>query len=77
VSRVHRQPPAPTPPRTTAICQFAAQYPDTCEAQTIIISAWNENDEGHWIMPSLHNGTAKLEAVQRGIRAAKAAVGHL
>ena len=34
--------------------------------------AWNENDEGHWVVPSLHGGTAKLEAVQRGVRAAHA-----
>ena len=30
-------------------------------------SAWDEYDEGHWIAPSLLNGTAKLDAVQRAI----------
>lgn len=34
------------------------------------VSAWNEHDEGHWICPSLRNGTAKLRAIQAGILAA-------
>ena len=35
----------------------------------MLISAWNENDEGHWVIPSLMNGTQKLEAVQSAINA--------
>lgn len=54
------------------------------EANSVLLSAWNENDEGHvsevfkevsdtwqWIMPSLQDGTAKLEAVQRGYKLAE------
>ena len=38
----------------------------------MLISAWNENDEGHWVVPSLMNGTAKMEAVQAAINRTKA-----
>ncbi len=58
--------------QTRAGVAFAASQPSTVEAQAVIISAWNENDEGHWIVPSLFNGTQKLEAVQRGIASALA-----
>jgi hypothetical protein len=27
--------------------------PDAAETNTVIISAWNEHDEGHWIAPAL------------------------
>ena len=39
-------------------------------AGVVLVSAWNEYDEGHWICPSLHaepTQTAKLEAIQSGI----------
>ena len=62
---------------THAAYTFAAENPDTVEAESIIISAWNENDEGHWIMPSLLNGTTKLQAVQRGLTNARRQAGHL
>ena len=52
--------------------KFALEHPKSVEVQAVIIGAWNENDEGHWIVPSLHDGTAKLEAVQRGVKAAHA-----
>ena len=49
---------------------FAKEHSSTTtEAGHVIIGAWNENDEGHWIVPSLEKGTEKLEAVQRGIHA--------
>jgi hypothetical protein len=43
----------------------------------VIIGAWNELDEGHWIMPSLLNGTQKLEAVRKGIQQAHAEAASL
>ena len=54
--------------QTAAGVAYARQHAGVVEAQTVIISAWNENDEGHWIVPSLFNGTQKLVAVQRGIQ---------
>lgn len=32
-------------------------------------SAWDEFDEGHWICPSLQDGTAKIDAVKKAIDA--------
>jgi hypothetical protein len=55
---------------TKAGVAFALANPATVEANAVIIGAWNENDEGHWIVPSLLNGTQKLEAVQRGVKEA-------
>ena len=52
--------------------EFAIRYEDTVEARAVLISAWNENDEGHWVVPSLMNGTQKMEAVQAAINATKA-----
>eukprot|EP01050_Picozoa_sp_SAG11_P017930 SAG11_NODE_2641_length_3139_cov_12.838487_2_plen_359_part_00 len=39
--------------------------------RSVLLSAWNENDEGHWIVPSLQQGPAKLEAVAKAITAHK------
>eukprot|EP00038_Savillea_parva_P009713 m.185359 g.185359 ORF g.185359 m.185359 type:complete len:423 (-) comp16422_c0_seq1:186-1454(-) len=55
---------------TKAAVAFALANPTTVEANAVIIGAWNENDEGHWIVPSLLNGTQKLEAVQKGVQEA-------
>lgn len=38
--------------------------------ELVLVSAWNEYDEGHWVCRSLHSEptpTAKLEAIQDGI----------
>ena len=43
------------------------------EANAVIVGAWNENDEGHWIVPSLLGGTEKLAAVREGVRQAHSA----
>lgn len=45
--------------------EWAAQYPETAEANAVIIYAWNEFDEGGWLAPTLSEGNARLEAVQR------------
>ena len=33
----------------------------------VMLSAWNENDEGHWIVPSLQDGPVKLDAIAKAI----------
>ena len=40
----------------------------------MILSAWNEHDEGHWIEPALakYGGAEKLEAIKRAIDKAEA-----
>lgn len=60
---------------TQAGVAFALANPTVVEANAVIIGAWNENDEGHWIVPSLLNGTQKLQAVQKGVQQAHAAAG--
>jgi len=39
-------------------------YPESAEASTIIIYAWNEFDEGGWLCPTLYNGTDRLDAIR-------------
>ena len=53
---------------TAAAVKFTRDHSASATtALSVLISAWNENDEGHWIIPSLRHGTRKLEAVQRGL----------
>ena len=35
------------------------------QANTIIIYAWNESDEGGWLVPTLSQGPARLDAIQK------------
>lgn len=39
------------------------------EANVLMLSAWNEHDEGHWIAPALpqYGGAEKLQAIKRAI----------
>ena len=46
---------------------WAGGNPGSAKANAVILSAWNEHDEGHWICPSLKDGTAKLEAIKAGL----------
>jgi hypothetical protein len=42
---------------------------DLNPANAIIIYAWNENDEGGWLIPTLFEGTARLDAVAKVLKA--------
>ena len=52
---------------------FVRANPKAVETNMLMLSAWNEHDEGHWIEPGLHKyGRAeKLEAIKRAIDAQK------
>ena len=39
--------------------------PDICPAQAVIVYAWNENDEGGWLVPTLSEGTARIDAISK------------
>lgn len=41
--------------------------PKAAEANIMLLSAWNEHDEGHWIEPALdkYGGAEKLDAISR------------
>ena len=44
------------------------------ETNMMLLSAWNEHDEGHWIEPALeqYGGTEKLQAISRALGRAAA-----
>ena len=42
---------------------------DLNPANAIIIYAWNENDEGGWLIPTLSEGTARLDAMATVLKA--------
>lgn len=39
--------------------------PEATRADTILIYAWNESDEGGWLVPTHSEGTARLDAIKR------------
>jgi hypothetical protein len=39
--------------------------PDACPANTLLIYAWNELGEGGWLVPTLQEGTARLDAISK------------
>jgi hypothetical protein len=53
--------------------EWVRQHPGMCPANTVIIYAWNELSEGGWIVPTLDEGTARLDAIQRVLEAAEKA----
>jgi len=54
---------------TLAGMEWVKANPAAAEANIMMLSAWNEHDEGHWIAPALpkYGGTEKLEAIKRAI----------
>jgi hypothetical protein len=51
---------------------WTAQNPDLTPANAVVVYAWNENDEGGWLIPTRNDdGTPNLDRV----KAAKAALG--
>ena len=63
---------APTPLELAAHLDRALrriqENPETCPAKTALIYAWNENDEGGWLTPTLDEGAARLDAIGRVLR---------
>jgi hypothetical protein len=60
----------PTPGELAAHVRSAvgwiATNPDVAEAKTVLFYAWNEVDEGGWLVPDRGQGAAKLDAI-RGV----------
>ncbi len=52
---------------------WVRQNPTTCEANAIVLYAWNEFAEGGWLAPTLSEGTRKLDAVRRAVDKARRA----
>lgn len=43
--------------------EWVRSHPATDPARLILIYAWNENDEGGWLVPTLSEGDARLKAI--------------
>jgi hypothetical protein len=52
---------------TASAINFTLSHPTIAPAQTVLVSAWNEHDEGHWVAPSLQDGPQKLVAIKKAI----------
>jgi len=65
---------APTPLELAAHLDRALlwirSHPECCPANAALIYAWNENDEGGWLTPTLEEGTARLDAIRQVLRPA-------
>eukprot|EP00937_MAST-01D_sp_MAST-1D-sp2_P000478 g478.t1 len=57
--------------QTTRVLEWAATSSAAAPSGAVIVSAWNEHDEGHWICPSLRDGPQKLQAIRSGIERAR------
>lgn len=44
--------------------EWVRGHPETCEANAVIIYAWNEFNEGGWLTPTLKEGAARLDALR-------------
>ncbi len=63
---------APTPSELTAhlgrALDWIEAHPDNSEPNCALIYAWNENDEGGWLVPTLSEGPARLVALHGLLR---------
>jgi hypothetical protein len=59
----------PNPDELAAHVQTALRWLETnrgaAPAQAAIVYAWNENDEGGWLVPTLSEGAARLDAIRK------------
>jgi len=51
-----------------AALEWNRQNEAQAEANAVIIYAWNESDEGGWLVPTRSEGAARLDAIQRVLR---------
>jgi len=58
----------PTPGQLAAHVHSAFEWieanPEAAEARTMLFYAWNEVDEGGWLVPDKGQGTARLDAIR-------------
>jgi hypothetical protein len=51
--------------------EWVRQNPTVCEANAVVIYAWNEISEGGWLVPTHSEGTRRLDAVRRAVDQAR------
>ena len=62
------------PPTSTELSRHLADavawirtHSDAAPAKALLIYAWNENDEGGWLVPTLKGDTWRLQAIRKGL----------
>jgi len=65
---------APPTPRELAdhlksAMDWVEANPSVCPARSVLIYAWNELSEGGWLVPTLSEGTARLDALSEVLKA--------
>lgn len=75
---IYKQPPRgpwyaqPTPQELADNLRSAIEWidahPEAAPARVILIYAWNESDEGGWLVPTVAEGTARLDAIATVLR---------
>jgi glycosyl transferase family WbsX len=69
IERYHQQAtPAELAEHLLHALQWVRQHPNDAEPNAVIIYAWNENDEGGWLVPTLFEGPARLNALRTILR---------
>ncbi|MCC6443774.1 MAG: hypothetical protein IT210_10015 [Armatimonadetes bacterium] len=67
---------APSPQEIARHVRAAVRWirsnPDAAESGAAIVYAWNESDEGGWLVPTLSEGAARLDALRRVLKPAAA-----
>jgi hypothetical protein len=43
--------------------KWVKTHPDSAPSKAILIYAWNENDEGGWLVPTRGDGESRLQAL--------------
>ena len=47
---------------------WVEKNPVAAESKAVLIYAWNENDEGGWLVPTLSEGAARVEALGKVLK---------
>jgi hypothetical protein len=67
-----------TMPKPTELAQnlngalaWVRANPEAADSNAILIYAWNETDEGGWLVPTLSEGAARLDALEKVLKPAQ------
>lgn len=64
IERFYQEPkPAEIGNHVRKAMEWTRNHPTNAEAQTVIIYAWNEHDEGGWLCPTRGEGDARVQAM--------------
>jgi hypothetical protein len=68
-STLHFDPPKPEElaAHVRKAVEWTKAHLDSAEARAVLIYAWNETDEGGWLVPTLQEDAARLEAIGRAL----------